>query len=124
MSVRSRAIVVLIAALAMGVLIGTLVVGPTVARRHFRHVDEDRSREGFASRLEKILKPDSSQAGPMREILTKYSAQFEKIETEYHASMRALGDSLRKDLDPILTAEQRARLERDRSHRGPTRGRR
>ncbi|MFH1221381.1 MAG: hypothetical protein V1694_13140 [Candidatus Eisenbacteria bacterium] len=119
MNTCQRAILVVVATLMIGVVIGALVVGPLVARQHFRHLDKLRTRQGFAGRLEEIIKPDGAQAGPVREILTKYSAQFEELNTQYHASTKALADSLRKNLDPILTDVQRDRLERDRSRHKP-----
>ncbi len=119
MNTRSRAVLIVIATLAIGVVVGTLLVGPLVARHHFRHLDTLRTREGFASRMEKIIEPNASQVGPVRDVLAKYAEQFEEMNTKYHESMKALTDSMRQDLSPILTEEQKTRLERPERHHGP-----
>jgi hypothetical protein len=118
MSTRSGAAVFILVTLVIGVLIGALLVGPLVARHHFSNLEKLRTREGFAARMEQDIRPDASQVGPIRDVLTKYSSRFEAINAQYHVAMAALADSLHQDLDPLLTAEQKARLEEGRKHAG------
>jgi hypothetical protein len=111
MGVKSKSVIALIITLVLGVLIGTLLVGPLIARRHFDRVDAMRTREGFAQRMERIIEPDASQAVQVRQILTKYATQFDGIFSEHRLMMDALADSMRQELGPILTDAQRQRLE-------------
>jgi hypothetical protein len=118
MGVRSKSVIVLIVTLLLGVLIGTLLVGPLIARRHFDRVDAMRTREGFAQRMERIIEPDASQTVKVRQILTKHAAQFDGIFTQHRLQMDALVDSMWQELGPILTDEQRARLEHSKPGHG------
>ena len=124
MGVKSKSIIALISTLVLGVLIGALLVGPLIARRHFDRVDAMRTREGFAQRMERIIEPGASQVAQVREILNRHAAQFDGIFTQHRLQMDALVDSMWQELRPILTAEQLQRLERDRSGhgRGPRAG--
>jgi hypothetical protein len=124
MGVKSKSVIALIITLVLGVLIGTLLVGPLIARRHFDRVDAMRTREGFAQRMERIIEPDASQAVQVRQILTKYATQFDGIFSEHRLMMDALADSMRQELGPILTDAQRQRLEDSKPghDRGPQHG--
>jgi len=118
MSARLSAVVFILVTLVIGVLIGALLVGPMVARHHFSNLEKLRTREGFASRMEQDIRPDASQVEPIREVLTKYASRFEAINGQYHVAMAALADSLHQELAPLLTAEQKARLEEGRRRAG------
>jgi hypothetical protein len=118
MSTRGRAIVIILSTLLLGVAIGALIVGPLVARHHFRRMADWRTPKGFAARLEEVIGPEPEQAEALREILTRYGEALHGVASRHRSEMGGLLDSLRAELDPLLTEEQKQRLERHRPPRG------
>ena len=114
MSTRGRAIGIIIDTLLIGVAIGALIVGPLVARHHFKRMADWRTPKGFAARFEEIVEPDESQVGPLREILERYGESFDEVTSRHRDEMKDMIDSLSAELGTILTDEQMERLERRR----------
>ena len=112
MSPRSRAVVIVICTLLIGVAIGTLIVAPMLARHHFRRVARLRTTDGFVSRLEETIEPGPGQAEAVRGILTRYGKEFNRVTLEHRTELSAMLDSMKAELDPILTEEQKERLAR------------
>ena len=122
MSNRVRAVTIIICTLLLGVAIGTLIVGPILARHHFRRVAGMRTPKGFASRLEEVIDPDPGQAEAVRGILNRYGESLHEIASRHRSETKAVFDSMAAELEPILTDEQRDRLNRRKHHPGPIPG--
>jgi hypothetical protein len=112
MSIRAKTVFIIAITLIIGILIGTFVLVPPIARQHFKRIASMRRPEGFIKGMEHIIRPSESQAETVREVLDTYSRQFDEINDRHHTQMTALMDSLRADLTPILTDEQNDRLDR------------
>jgi len=108
MNVQTKTAAILIATLLLGVLLGALLSGMLLRRGFETRLARMRTPPGFINRFEAVIQPDESQREELRRILAKHARRFE----EYRAQFPALMDSLRKDLDPILTDEQKQRLRR------------
>jgi hypothetical protein len=92
--------------LFIGMVLGALISG-IVGRYYYRKAAfRIRTHEGFVSRMEMIIQPDESQRKVVRDILMKHYKLLMKPIDE----LPALMDSLMKDLEPILTEEQKERL--------------
>jgi len=116
MSDKAKAITAAIAVLLIGVAIGALAVGPVIARHHFRHADRMHGQEGFVAALEGRIKPTPDQAGAVESILNKYAARLDSLRTGQRKQAEAIFDSLDTEMAPILTPEQKERLESLRRH--------
>jgi hypothetical protein len=103
----------------IGVVIGALIVGPLVARHHFKRLADWRTPKGFAARLEEIIDPDEGQVEALRSVLGKYGQDFDEVASRHRTEVKNMIDSLHAELDTILTDEQKERLERRRRHIGP-----
>lgn len=122
MKTEIKTAVVILVTLLIGILIGSLLTGALARYRVSRFVSM-REPGRMVAHLERMIEPDASQREAVREILAKHAERFAEIGSQFHAEMSALRDSLKKDLDPILTEEQKARLEREpRPPRGKRRG--
>jgi hypothetical protein len=119
MSNRSGAIAIIICTLVIGIAIGALVVGPTIAKRHFEHFADVRTPEGFVAMLERTIEPDPGQAEAVHGILMRYGERLDEISERHRAETKAMFDSMRAELGTVLTEEQQERLERQRHHPGP-----
>ena len=119
MSVRGRAIGIIVGTLLIGVVIGALIVGPMVERHHFKRIADLRTPKGFSERLEEIIEPDESQVDALRAVLARYGEDFDEVASRHRSEMKEMFDSLSADLDTLLTDEQKARLEKRRGRRRP-----
>ncbi|MFZ1947061.1 MAG: hypothetical protein WAW06_05905 [bacterium] len=118
MTDKSKAMFAALAVLLIGVAIGALVVGPTIARHHFKRVERMHGPESFVSHMEARINPQPGQAEAVRAILTKYGERLEAVRSTQRTEAEAMFDSLDAELAPILTDDQRERLDR-RRHQGP-----
>ena len=115
----TKSVLILFATLLIGMVIGSLVTGALNNRRLDRLV-EMRSGRGMAYFLEEVVRPESpEQREQIRAVLEAAGTRF-AVEMEGSSDrMRQLADSVRAELEPLLTPEQRERLdERMRITRG------
>jgi hypothetical protein len=119
MSTRWRAIGIITGTLIIGVAIGALVVGPLIARQHFKRVADWRTPRGFAERFEQIIEPDADQVGPLRAVLARYGESFDDLASRHREEAAEMIDSLSAEIDTILTDEQKERLEQKRRRLRP-----
>jgi hypothetical protein len=107
MNLHVKTSIILIVTLLIGMVLGALLGGAFLRSRVKHRVERMRTPQGLAERMEKIIQPDDTNREAVREVLRKHAARF----SEYHEGFAALADSLHKDLDPILTDEQKQRME-------------
>ena len=110
MKTNTKTALVIIATLVIGILIGVLGSGFMV-HRFARRVPDMRHSEVFVERMIDIIEPAPEQEEEIRGILTRHAEQFTEITEGFRAETTTLMDSLRTELDSVLTDEQRARLE-------------
>ena len=116
MNIQIKSSLIIIFTLMIGLLLGVLI-DRTIMRVQFqKRVGRMRSPEGFIHMMERIVEPDESQREEIIKILNKYSNRFHEIAANSHAKMVIVMDSLRTELDPVLTGEQKARLKNRMEH--------
>jgi hypothetical protein len=100
------------------ILLGTFLAGGilgfvlhgTLIRKDFReHALRMRTPEGFIHRFEKVIDPTDEQRKEIRKLLRDH---FEEM-VQHQETFRSRMDSLKKDIDALLTEEQRERLKKD-----------
>ncbi len=94
----------------IGILIGTFLVAPLIARKRIRKIAKMRHREGIIRGLDELIEPTDAQQDSPRIILVTYGERFEGIFERQRNEITALMDSLRPKLDPILTDQQKVSL--------------
>jgi hypothetical protein len=115
MSVKWKSFFIIVATLVIGILIGVFLAGPVLHRRvERRHID--RGPELFTQMMERVIQPTAEQREAVRAVLKEHSARLEELHEDFRTEMVTTIDSLKADLDPILTDEQKARLD-ERHHR-------
>ncbi len=117
MNLEVKSALIIAVTMIIGILIGTFIVAPQIARRYLTRIEMLRHEPGFARGIEGMILPDQSQRERIRPIIKKYGGRFETLFQRHREEVQALVDSLRAELDPLLTEEQRQRLERIRSRR-------
>jgi len=111
MKIETKTYVIIMLTLVIGMIIGALITG-TVVRHRVRRFMSLGHPNHLADRIENIIEPTASQRDTVHQILIEHAQQFHEIHGRFEIQLLALKDSLKKDLDPILTEEQKERLER------------
>jgi hypothetical protein len=106
----TKTTLIIAATLLIGIVIGALGSGFFI-HRSIRHFEEREHQEVFVDRMISIIEPNPDQEAVIREILTRHAEEFEQRADAFHEETSALFDSLRTELDSVLTDQQKARLE-------------
>jgi hypothetical protein len=101
---------IIVATLLIGILIGALGSGFMV-HRFARRMADMRHRDMFVERMIELIQPAPEQEAEVRDILTRHAEEFTKLADGFQEDTAALFDSLRSELDPVLTDEQKERME-------------
>jgi len=126
---KAKLVGILVATLLVGGLIGALATSAVINQRLGELREMSRSH-GFSAAVERIIEPtDDAQREAIRAVLQLRGVRFSQLRRAHYQQMRAVIDSTRKALIPLLRDEQRARLEawfardhlRDRARHGPRR---
>lgn len=125
MSPRTKSVLLLLATLIIGLLLGAIANGYFVRERLDR-LGNLMTPGGFGGRVEEVLQPTSEeQRRAIREVLDAAAPRAVEIMRRSREDMRALNDSVKEQLADVLSEEQMARLEEHLRfrRRGPWRGR-
>ncbi len=116
-SERRKSILILIATLIVGILIGLLVPGffhkyrgDNQRSRGGRDRAPEHKKEWFAGTIHRVIKPDSAQAKQIEPITEWASQQIEAVEISSNEQLSSIMDSVKIQLKPIITEEQLQRL--------------
>ena len=124
MSPSVRAWLLLVVTLLLGISIGVLGAGALQERRVAR-VNDIRRPGGFVEHVQAVIQPTSdSQWEHLRPHVESTATHNAMMRHMHDSSMRAMLDSLRLTLNPMLDERQRERLSRfvpDRGGRPPPR---
>jgi hypothetical protein len=110
MKTNTKTVLIIVATLLIGILIGALGSGFVVHRFATRMADM-RHRDMFVERMVELIEPAPEQEAEVRDILTRHAEEFTELADGFQEDTAALFDSLRSELDPVLTDEQKERLE-------------
>jgi hypothetical protein len=110
MSVKWKSFFIIVAILVIGILIGVFLAGPFM-RHHVGRRHIDRGPEMFTQMMERVIQPTEEQREAVHAVLEEYSMRLEELHEDFRTEMVTTIDSLKADLDPLLTDEQKARLE-------------
>jgi hypothetical protein len=112
MTIQLKSTLVVLATFLLGMVIGGLgdhwLMRPLFNAREFRHP------AGFLQFNEQVIQPQKSQRDTVRAILLKYHQKFEALAQQHRSELTAMLDTLHLELAPVLTEEQRSRLQQRR----------
>lgn len=110
MNVKLKMTFVIIATLALGIIIGAMLNRALVEKR-IRNILSKRAPDVFVPFIEESINPDPTQSEEIRKILKKHAKRIDEIHTNSRIELQSAFESLREELDPLLTPEQKKRLE-------------
>lgn len=112
MNVKWKIAIHIAVTLLIGILIGALL-NRTLVQRRIRNMLEMRAAGLLAPRPEKDLKPlTPEQDKQIRDILDKHAQRLAEIHQRFDREIQSAFSALSKEIDPILTPEQRDQLKR------------
>ena len=116
MNIHLKTAAILLATLIIGMICGALILG-AFARDRLQPPPPQMTRERFVERWVRMVRPDQEQIRRIREVVGEHEPGFRENYVRHRHEMQALVDSLHRDLEPILTEEQRERIKRIRERR-------
>ena len=110
MKVGTKTTLIILSTLIIGIIVGA--AGSGVVNRWMPGVPPGPppSADRFKMFLTRMIDPSPDQREALDVVLDKYAERFADLTASHAAQAQALVDSLHKELDPILTEEQKARL--------------
>jgi hypothetical protein len=113
MNMKIKTMIILVFTLLIGIILGALLDRTIMRIRFQKRFHEVRRARGITRLLEDLIRPDESQYEAVKGILEKYSKRLHDQREKSFQEMDVVMDSLRAELDQILTDEQKARLKKD-----------
>lgn len=111
MSPRVKSILLIIATLLIGLVLGALV-NARLAEKRIERIASLRSERGFVQFIEDAVRPtDEAQREAIRDVLRRAGERMAAHQERSRRQARALLDSTRSELAEVLTDEQMQRLD-------------
>lgn len=111
MNIKLKMTFIIIIILAFGIITGAML-NRAISQNRIRSILSKRRPEVFVPVYEKILEPDTAQSKLVRDILNKHAKRISKIHENFRKELESSFESMKAELDPILTPEQKKQLER------------
>ena len=124
MNMKVKTTLIILFTLLIGIILGMLIDRTIMRFRFQKKFAEARQARGITRLLENLIRPDESQYEAVKDILEKYSKRLHDHREKSFQEMNVFIDSMRAELDQILTDEQKARIKKDMERIERMRGRR
>lgn len=112
MNLQIKPTFIIIGTLLLGIVLGTLISG-TLADQRYRRIRSMVRPHGFAEDLIEAVQPkDEEQRREIMAIVEKTDLRMQDLMRQSRAEMRAKIDSMAAELQPLLTDEQKAWLDK------------
>lgn len=111
MNIKAKSILLMLAVFFLGIFTGAMLNRAFIQHR-IQKALALRNPAPFITNFERIIDPDPAQYRKIRKILEKHARNIYSLRQEFYKSTRKELDSLKKELEPVLTEEQKYRLER------------
>ncbi len=108
MKIKYKTVLLLLGTLVLGIVFGIMIHATFIRSQFRRQIRHIQTPIGFMHHFEKLIEPTEEQQIQFEKVLKKHFVEMEKHRTVF----RALMDSLKTDIDSILTEEQRQRLQK------------
>jgi Spy/CpxP family protein refolding chaperone len=108
---KVKTTIIIIITLIFGIVLGAMI-NRTFTQRRIRRAFDAVNPNRFTMILERAINPTEEQKKQIREILQDHAKQVEKMRKEAMEGMETSMQSLKQELDSVLTPEQKKRLER------------
>jgi hypothetical protein len=118
MNMKVKTTIIIIITLIFGIVLGAMI-NRTFTHRRIRRAFDAINPGRFTMILERAVDPTEEQEKQIREILQNHAKQVEELRKKAMVEMETAMQALKKDLDAVLTSEQKERLENMMKERSP-----
>jgi Spy/CpxP family protein refolding chaperone len=118
MNMKVKTTIVIVITLIFGIVFGALL-NRTFMHRRIRRAFDAVNPNRFTMILERAIDPTEEQENQIREILQSHAKQVEELRKKTMEGMETSLQALKKELDSVLTPEQKERLEEMMKKRPP-----
>lgn len=101
----------LLIGMAIGLFIGRLLWAPKPWEKKFSRLDDPRL---FLRLQDELLRPTETQRDTLGIISKRYFFDLQKTAKRHRTELQAIVDSMRREIEPLLTPEQLERFKRPR----------
>ena len=108
---KSKSILIIVATLIIGFVIGFLTNGQLTKSRIQSFVKMG-TCDGFKAKLYHVIRPDKSQHEAIDPILEKYAVKIHESVVKSRGGMKNINDEMIKELKPFLTDDQIFRIKK------------
>ena len=108
---KTKSILIIIATLIIGFVIGFLTNGRLTKSRIQSFVKMGTS-DGFKARLYHVIRPDDLQRAEIDPILEKYAGKIHESVVKSREDMSSIGDEMMEELEPFLNDDQIFRMKK------------
>ena len=108
---KTKSILIIIATLIIGFIIGFLTNGQITKSRIQSFVKMGTS-DGFKARLYRVIQPDELQRAEIEPILEEYAEKIHESVINSREDMNNIGDEMMKELEPFLNDDQIFRMKK------------
>ena len=115
---KVKTTIVIIITLIFGIVLGAML-NRTFMHQRIRRAFDAVNPNRFTMILERAIDPTAEQKKQIREILQRHAKQAEELRKNAMVEMQTSMQSLQKELDSVLTPEQKERLEKMVKERRP-----
>lgn len=112
MNTQAKSSLLLILTLLIGIALGVLIDRTLIHQSFERRIDRFRGPGGFAHIIERIIEPDANQMEQIKIIFERHTEKMNDYRLRSRQEMKVIMDSLRLELEPILTIEQKEKLKK------------
>jgi len=109
MNIKVKITLIIIITLALGIVIGAML-NRALLQHRINRAFSWRSPEFMINNFIDIIEPDQEQRKLIREILNKNAERMMELRENHRKELQESFESLQKELDLILTPEQKRRL--------------
>lgn len=110
MTPRTKSILTIAGTLLLGMVLGGLLTGAFIGKRARTIVGAFLNEDRFVNVAEQFIEPSPQQKDRLHAVLKQYGAKIARHTRNTQREQILLLDSLRHDIMPLLTSEQKERL--------------
>ena len=113
MNLKVKSSLIIVFTFILGMIVGIILIRSFFPPpKMIDRIAEGRTPRGFLDRFERVINPTESQREEIGKILRQHFEKMHNQSKKFRERFLQLNDSLRIELDPILSVEQKERFDK------------
>lgn len=111
MNVKIKTALIIIITLIIGIFLGAML-NRALLRHRIQKTFFMHKPDGLVFFIEEMIQPEGDQRDQLRTIVEKHAGRMEEMRKKFFQEMQAERESFLKEIEPLLTPEQKERLKK------------